>query len=225
MLSSILTFTNGSADAKSVLICIAAAIVCGFVISLLYMFKNKRYTKSMALTLILMPTLVGAIIMMVNGNLGAGIAVVGAFSLVRFRSIPGNARDIFSIFFAMAAGLATGMGYIVFAAIFTAVVSVFYLTLLLLPIAESKNAEKELRIIIPENLDFTDIFDEVLEKYTDDAELIRVKTTNLGSMFDLRYRVKLKKGTNQKEMIDAVRTLNGNLTVALGNAREDFDVL
>ncbi len=225
MLSSLLTFTNGSADAKSVIICIAAAIVCGFVISLLYMFKNRRYTKSMALTLILLPTLVGAIIMMVNGNLGAGIAVVGAFSLVRFRSIPGNARDIFSIFFAMAAGLATGMGYVAFAAIFTAVVSVFYLTLLLLPIANNKNGEKELRILVPESLDFTDVFDAVLEKYTDDAELVRVKTTNLGSMYDLRYRVKLKSGTNQKEMIDDIRILNGNLTVSLGHVKEDADVL
>lgn len=225
MLNSILTFVNGAADAKSVLICITAALVCGAVISALYMFKNKRYTKSMALTLILMPSLVGAIIMMVNGNLGAGIAVVGAFSLVRFRSIPGNARDIFSIFYAMAVGLAAGMGYIAFAAIFTAIIGAVYLVLLLLPVAETRVPLKELRIIVPESLDYTDAFDDIFERYTSEYELERVKTTNLGSMFDLRYKVKIKQEMNEKEMIDELRCRNGNLTIALGHVRDDRDEL
>jgi uncharacterized membrane protein YhiD involved in acid resistance len=150
---------------------------------------------------------------MVNGNLGTGVAVLGAFSLIRFRSVPGSSKDICTIFFAMAIGLATGMGYIAFALAVTIVMSLIMFTLAKSPFAENYNNEKELKITIPEDLDYTGVFDDLFTKYTKSAILESVKTTNLGSMFQLKYLVALKDLTLEKAFIDDLRCRNGNLTI------------
>lgn len=225
MLSSILDLQSGALSLTDVLVCVAVALLAGFICSFAYLFKNSYATKSMAVSLVILPALVQTVIMLVNGNLGAGIAVLGAFSLIRFRSVPGSARDICSIFSAMAAGLACGMGYVVFAVIISVIVALFQLLLFAIPYGVQKEQNKELRILVPESLDYTDVFNDILEKYTSSFELVRVKTTNLGSMYDLRYRIVLKNSDEIKELIDAVRCRNGNLTVAVGHWRRDGEEL
>ena len=154
--------------------------------------------------------------MMVNGNLGTGVAIVGAFSLIRFRSIPGTSKEIGTIFFAMATGLATGMGYIGFAAIITVLVGALMIVLCKTGFGDKKDETLQLKIVIPENLNFNGAFDDIFENYTNKSKLDKVKTTNLGSMFELNYLVNLKKDADQKAMIDEIRVRNGNLTVAMG---------
>lgn len=213
MLNSIIV--SGAMTVQSVAICTFAALFLGLIIACIYM-KSGTYTKSFVTTLIILPALIEIVIMMVNGNLGTGVAVLGAFSLVRFRSVPGNSRDITSIFFAMSVGLSVGMGYVTFAAMVTAVIGLALYVISKSKLGETKNSEKELRITIPENLDYTNIFDDIFEKYTKKLELNRVKTTNLGSMYELRYSVELKDSTKEKDFIDEIRCRNGNLTVLCG---------
>ena len=164
------------------------------------------------------PALVQVVIMMVNGNLGAGVAVMGAFSLVRFRSFPGSSKEICVVFFAMAIGLATGMGHLAFAVFFTIILSLLLLLLCRSPFGElhAVPTEKELRITIPEDLDYPHIFDDLFEKYTNRVTLERVKTTNLGSMFELTYHIRLKKAVQEKAFLDDLRCRNGNLTIVCG---------
>jgi len=201
---------------KGLLLCCIAAIILGLIIAVSYMICSKKYTQSFVVTLALLPILVMSVIMMVNGNLGTGIAIVGAFSLIRFRSIPGTGREIGTVFFAMAVGLATGMGYVGFAAIITVIVAGVMILLSKLKFGEKKEEHLQLKIVIPENLNFNGAFDDIFEKYTTEAKLERVKTTNLGSMFELNYMIELKDNADQKAMIDEIRTRNGNLTVACG---------
>lgn len=206
------TTVNSSVTVQSLLLCMGAAFVLGLAIAGIYMFRNT-YTKSFVITLVLMPAIVQLIIMLVNGNIGAGIAVMGAFSLVRFRSAQGTAREISSLFLAMAVGLALGMGYIGVAAIFTLILGIFTLILELLHFGEKKKQELQLRITIPESLDYTQVFDEVFQEYAKRWKLVQVKTTNMGSMFKLEYRVTLNEAKQEKEMIDAIRCRNGNLEI------------
>lgn len=206
------TTVNSSVTVQSLLLCMGAAFVLGLAIAGIYMFRNT-YTKSFVITLVLMPAIVQLIIMLVNGNIGAGIAVMGAFSLVRFRSAQGTAREICSLFLAMAVGLALGMGYIGVAAIFTLILGIFTLILELLHFGEKKKQELQLRITIPESLDYTQVFDEVFQEYAKRWKLVQVKTTNMGSMFKLEYRVTLNEAKQEKEMIDAIRCRNGNLEI------------
>jgi uncharacterized membrane protein YhiD involved in acid resistance len=189
------------------------AIIMGVVIAFTYM-KSESYTKNFVITLVLLPVLVQTVIMLVNGNLGTGIAVVGAFSLVRFRSIPGSSREISFIFFAMAVGLATGMGFLTFAAIVTVIVCAAFFLLLKTSFGDNTHTnDRKLRITIPENLDYTDVFNDILEKFTKKASLEKVKLTNLGSMFELHYNITLKDVKEEKEFIDEIRCRNGNLTI------------
>jgi len=206
------TTVSSSVTVQSLLLCMGAAFVLGLAIAGIYMFRNT-YTKSFVITLVLMPAIVQLIIMLVNGNIGAGIAVMGAFSLVRFRSAQGTAREISSLFLAMAVGLALGMGYIGVAAIFTLILGIFTLILELLHFGEKKKQELQLRITIPESLDYTQVFDEVFQEYAKSWKLVQVKTTNMGSMFKLEYRVTLNEAKQEKEMIDAIRCRNGNLEI------------
>ena len=187
----------------------------GFAISAVYRWRND-YSPTLAIGIVLLPAVVQAVIFLVNGNLGTGLAVMGAFTLVRFRSVAGSARDITCIFFAMAVGLATGMGYVLYAALFTVIVGGAYFALGTMRFGE-KEAMKNLRITIPEDLEYEGIFDDLLTAYTDKAELYTVKTTNLGSLFELQYRVMLKHDAKQKAFIDAIRCRNGNLRVILGS--------
>lgn len=225
MLNSIITTTDaGNISTVSFLFCTLASLILGMVCAFVYMFKNNC-SRSFVTALALLPAIVQVVIMLVNGNIGAGVAVMGAFSLIRFRSVPGNARDIVSIFCAMAIGLATGMGYIWLAAALTAVIGVMSILLTLTGFGAAGKRMKELRITIPESSDYTDLFDDLFEKYTDSAELIRVKTTNMGSMFQLLYRVRIKNPADEKKFIDEIRCRNGNLTVICGYSAEPGEEL
>lgn len=197
------------------IICLIVALALGIVISVTYM-KTGEYSKNFARTLIVMPVLISVVMTLVNGNLGTSVAVLGAFSLVRFRSMQGTSRDIAYILFAMTVGLGTSLGYITFAIIFTVFVCAIHFVLHQIDFAEKKTDVKELRITIPENLDYEGIFDDIFMKYLEKWELVRVKTANLGSMYELCYRVVIKENVKQKEMMDDLRCRNGNLTIVCG---------
>lgn len=188
------------------------------------MFQGS-HSKSFVITLALLPTLVQVVMMMVNGNLGTGVAVMGAFSLVRFRSVPGSSKEILAIFFAMAIGLATGMGYISFAAVVTIVIGAVLLVLGKSRFGEEKGSEHDLRICIPESLDYNEVFDDILKKYTKKTELVKVKTTNMGSMYELTYRIVMEDPKAEKSMIDDIRCRNGNLSVMNAKAQTVRDEL
>ena len=198
------------------LLCIACALVLGLLLAGAYMFRS-RYTKSFIVTLALRPTVVCVVIMMVNGNVGAGVAVAGAFSLVRFRSVPGTAKEITMLFLAMGSGLICGMGYLGFALLFTIILSLFTLIYGQLSFGTKKTTTlyKTLTITIPEDLDYTGVFDPILSEYTSSYELIRVKTTNMGSLFRLTYNLTLRDPSKEKELIDQLRCRNGNLEISV----------
>ncbi len=198
------------------ILCIAVSLLAGIILALSYTYRTK-YTKSFIITLAMLPAIVCIVIMMVNGNIGAGVAVAGAFSLVRFRSVPGTAKEIAAVFLAMGAGLIAGMGYLAFSLLFTVImcaVSIFYNCL---DFGTSRKAAicKTLNITIPEDINYTEVFDEVLSKYTSSHELVRVKTTNLGSMFRLTYQITLIDPAKEKEFIDELRCRNGNLEISV----------
>lgn len=215
MFTSILSSVEGSMTAVGALSCTGVSIVLGLFIALIYM-SNGKYTKSFVMTLVLLPPLVQLVIMMVNGNLGTSVAVLGTFSLVRFRSVAGSSKEIACIFFAMAIGLATGMGFLTFAVMMVVVIGLAFILLEKTKFGEPKANEKDLKISIAENLDYTEIFEDIFKIYTKKCKLERVKTTNLGSMYELDYHIVLKDAAKEKEMIDAIRCRNGNLTIVCG---------
>jgi hypothetical protein len=198
------------------LLCLGASLVIGILMAFAYMYRT-RYTKSFVVTLALLPAVVCVVIMMVNGNVGTGVAVAGAFSLVRFRSVPGTAKEICTLFLAMGAGLIAGMGYLGFALLFTAVMCVMFVLYNRLDFGTKKNSAtfKTLTITIPEDLDYSGIFDDIFAEFTTSNDLVRVKSTNMGSMFKLTYNVMLRDITREKEMIDKIRCRNGNLEIAV----------
>ena len=193
----------------------AAALVLGFAIALTYCFRN-RYNHGFVVTLAMIPAIVSVVICMVNGNVGTGVAVAGAFSLVRFRSVAGSARDIGYIFFAMVVGLVCGMGYIGYAVLTTAIIGCGFLAYQAFGFGmASERATRTLRITVPEDLDYTTLFDDVLGSYTTTNELVSVKTTNMGRMYRLTYDVTLSDASKSREFIDELRCRNGNLEIAL----------
>ena len=195
------------------LLCMAVALAIGLILAAAYMYR-ARYTKSFVTTLAILPTVVCVVIMMVNGNVGAGVAVAGAFSLVRFRSVPGTAREIGILFLAMGAGLICGMGYLAYAVLFTVLLCCVMLVYGKLGFGSGKGAlQRSIRITIPEDLNYTTVFDEPLGQYTVEHELMQVKTTNMGSMFRLTYNVTLKDADAEKALIDDLRCRNGNLEI------------
>lgn len=198
------------------MLCLGFSLVLGLIMALTYMDRT-RYTKSFVVTLALLPTVVCVVIMLVNGNVGTGVAVAGAFSLVRFRSVPGTAKEICTLFLAMGAGLIAGMGYLGFAVLFTVVMCAMFLLYNRLDLGSTKNAEKykTLSVTIPEDLNYTEIFDDIFARYTTAHDLVLVKTTNMGSMFRLTYHVTLRDITREKEMVDQLRCRNGNLEIAV----------
>ena len=207
------------------MMCTAVSIVLGIIIAGAYMLCEKNYSKNYIITLALLPALVEVVIMLVNGNLGTGVAIMGAFSLVRFRSMPGNAKEIAGVFFSMVVGLATGMGYLTFAGLITVLLGVILVVLSRTGFGKKKAGDMDLRITIPEHLDYVDVFDEVFSKYTKSSELIRVKTTNMGSMYELFYKVNLQDIKNQKAFIDDLRIRNGNLNISLAKSESRSDEL
>lgn len=205
------------------LICTGVSLLLGLGSALLCMYKSS-YTQSFIITLTMLPALVQVVIMLVNGNIGAGVAVAGTFSLVRFRSAPGTAKEIIGIFLAMAIGLATGMGYVALAALFFVIVAAFLLRLTTFGFCKGDEANRILRITIPENLDYEDLFDDLLEKYAKTYALDKVKTTNMGTLYELSYTLILKTPSVPKEFLDEIRCRNGNLNVICCKAT-DKDVL
>lgn len=198
------------------LLCLGVSIVLGLVMAFGYMYRT-RYTKSFVVTLALLPAVVCVVIMMVNGNVGTGVAVAGAFSLVRFRSVPGTAKEIGTLFLAMGAGLIAGMGYLGFALLFTMILCAMFLLYQRLDFGSKKNAAayKTLGITIPESLDYTGVFENIFSEYAVSCELVRVKTTNMGSLFQLTYNVQLRDADREKELIDKLRLRNGNLEITI----------
>lgn len=195
------------------LLCIGTALLVGLILSLSYLYRS-HCSGSFLITLALLPAAVCVVIMMVNGNVGTGVAVAGAFSLVRFRSLPGTAKEITALFLAMTAGLIIGMGYLAFGLLFTLILCAALLVLQRLdPGSRRNNAYRTVSITIPEDLDYAGIFDDIFREYTLSSRLVRVKTTNMGSMFRLTYEVVLKDATKEKELIDQIRCRNGNLEV------------
>ncbi len=205
---------NGDINLMNFVIGLGISILIGLFISVMYMFK-ARYTKSFVITLALLPAIVSSIILVVNGNIGAGVALTGVFSLIRFRSVPGSAQEIGAIFLAMGAGLIVGMGYAIYACIFTVVLCFVNLMYLQLGMGESKDTKKIMKITIPEDLDYSDWIDDIFEIYTHNNNLLSVKSTNMGSLFKLEYEIDFKESANEKNFIDEIRCRNGNLEISL----------
>lgn len=196
------------------IILVLISLGLGGILALIHTYKND-YTKSFVMTLSILPAVVAVVILMVNGNIGAGVAVAGAFSLVRFRSAPGTAREIGAIFAAMSTGLIMGMGYIGYAVLFTALIGIAMLVFAKLSLGEKKTSRKILKITIPESLDYSDVFDDILKTYTKSYRLNQVKTSNMGSLFKLSYEIVMADGSSEKEFIDKLRTRNGNLEISV----------
>ncbi|MBQ1474768.1 MAG: DUF4956 domain-containing protein [Ruminococcus sp.] len=216
-------FTTDSITIVQGLIVTGVALVLGLISSLVYRFKSYC-SKSFAVTLTIIPAIVAMLIMMVNGlATGAGIAVLGVFSLVRFRSQPGSSREILAIMLSMAIGLACGGGYITFAVFAAAVVCIVWLILFSTPFGDNGN-KKELRIEIPENLDYEGLFDDIFKEFTTKNEVITVKTVQMGSVYELRYHISLKRDKSEKAFIDAIRARNGNLPVSCGRVKNDTEL-
>ncbi|MPM34680.1 hypothetical protein SDC9_81267 [bioreactor metagenome] len=224
MLDSVFTTTIGAVSVSSLLAATAVSLVLGTVAAVVHRFRNT-VSKQFSITLALLPVIVQIVILLVNGNLGTGVAIAGAFSLVRFRSVPGTARDICSIFLAMVIGLAAGTGYLAVAALLVLVVGGMSLIFTVSPFGESKGGEKELKITIPENLDYTGAFDDLFTRYTHSARLDRVRTTNMGSLYQLTYRIALKDASEEKNLLDDLRCRNGNLEISCGKVSTAPDSL
>lgn len=206
-----------SFSAGDYLICTLTALVLGCLIAAASSFRTG-YSRSFLLTLIILPPIVQTVIMLVNGNIGTGVAVAGAFSLVRFRSAPGSAREIAGIFLAMAAGFAAAVGYLAIAVLFTLILCAVLVLWALL--AGPDRREMELRITVPESLNYAHAFDDLLQQYTVGARLVSAKTTNMGSLYKLRYTLRMKDPDAEKELLDALRCRNGNLEIQLGIAAQ-----
>ena len=212
-LKSLLTLNLN--DLTGFLLCMLFALISGLIMAFGYTVKN-RYTKSFVLTIALLPAIVCVVIMVVNGNIGAGIAVMGAFSLIRFRSAPGTAKEIIMIFSAMGAGLLAGMGSLIISVIFSVILTLIFILYNCLTLGKGGREKfKVLTVTIPEDLDYSEIFDDIFAEYTSSHELIKVKTTNMGSMFRLTYNVSLKDPKKEKAMIDMIRERNGNLDITV----------
>ncbi len=198
------------------LTCLGVSLIMGLLMALVYMYRS-RYTKSFVVTLALLPAVVCVVIMMVNGNVGTGVAVAGAFSLVRFRSVPGTAKEICMLFLAMGAGLILGMGYLGFGVVYTLVLCGAFWVYNRLDLGVGKNGAryKALTVTIPEDLDYSTVFTDILAEYTTNWELVRVKTTNMGSMLRLSYWITLRDVAREKQMLDALRCRNGNLEISI----------
>ena len=212
-------------DMTSSLICTGVSIALGALSAFLYRLGKKRCSNSLTITLVVLPAMVQTVIMLVNGSVGAGLAVMGAFILVRFRSTPGNARDICFIFYSMCIGLATGMGYIAFAVLLAITVGIVLAVLGLIPRFRDVQRRKILRITIPEDMNYTDAFSDIFDEFLSSSELVMVKSTAMGTLFDLRYEIVEKDAAREKELIDKLRTRNGNLTISIGLAPDSCESL
>ena len=221
MFSNLLTAeTTETMATAGVMICIGASLALGIIVSLVYKYAENGAKKDFLITLAVLPVLVQTVIMMTSGNLGSAVAVMGAFSLVRFRSAPGSAREILFIFYAMAVGLCCGIGQIALAAVITVVVALFLALLLKSPLGKPDDRIRNLKIRMPEDEDYTSIFTDVFERYTEHVRRKSVRTVNLGSMLDVEYDIRLKDVALEKQFLDELRVRNGNLKVILSQTGE-----
>ncbi|WP_148887683.1 DUF4956 domain-containing protein [Streptococcus sp. Marseille-P6264] len=207
-------FTDTAVDPAMMMLAIGVSLLLGLVVAKVYQFKTV-YSKSFVMSLALLPTLIAIVIFLVNGSLGAGVAVMGAFSLIRFRSAPGGAKELVSIFLVMTIGIAIGMGYLVFATVFTFIMSLVMLLLEVVNFGQMKHSMRQLTVVIPESLDYESIFDDIFNKAANHIELANVKTSDMGSLFKIKYILQLNGQMTEKELIDALRTRNGNLEIAI----------
>lgn len=207
-------FTDTAVDPVMMMLAIGVSLLLGLVVAKVYQFKTV-YSKSFVMSLALLPTLIAIVIFLVNGSLGAGVAVMGAFSLIRFRSAPGGAKELVSIFLVMTIGIAIGMGYLVFATVFTFIMSLAMLLLEVVNFGQMKHSMRQLTVVIPESLDYESIFDDIFNKAANHVELANVKTSDMGSLFKIKYILQLNGQMTEKELIDALRTRNGNLEIAI----------
>lgn len=224
LFASLLIESTAAFSLTNFLMCTIASLGLGAIISLSYMWTNV-HNKGFVITLFVLPSIVQMVILLVSGSVGTGVAALGAFSLVRFRSIPGTAKEISSIFLAMAVGLATGTGYVGIAILFTLMVCATMLALNYSSFGEKRAGERSLKVTIPENLDYTTVFDSVFDDFTRDSELLSLRTTNMGSLYRLEYRIELNDDANEKQLIDELRTRNGNLEISCSRLIEGKEVL
>ena len=223
MFNTIFDNTATGLDIKTVLICSAVALVLGIAVAFTHM-KTSRTTKGFVTTLVVLPMLVMAVMIMIIGNLGTSIAILGAFSLIRFRSIQGDAKELLSVFFVMMIGLALGMGHVLFAIVITTIGVVAIIIFAKTHFLEPNAYNRSLKIVIPEDLDYDEVFDDIFKKYTTKAELVRTKTMNMGSLYKLTYDVTMKKGIKEKEFLDEIRVKNCNLKVLLSQPETEKEM-
>ena len=223
MFNTIFDTTSTGLDITTGLICAGVALLLGVVIAIMHM-KTSQTTKGFLVTLATLPLLVMAVMIMINGNLGTSIAILGAFSLIRFRSIQGKAKDLLSVFFAMMVGLACGMGHILFAAVITAIAVVAILFFTYTPFLEPNKKQRVLKIVVPEDLDYEEVFNDIFRKYTSRADLTKMKTVNMGSLYKLTYDVTMKNGVKEKDFLDEIRVKNCNLKVLLSHPCQEEEI-
>ena len=207
------TIFSETISLEQALIMIAVAFALGLVLSATYMLTSSFYSKNFAVSLLVIPALISIVIALIHDNQTLSLATIGAFTLIRFRSMQGTSRDLSYILSTVTIGLACGMGYVLFG---SAIVCVVMFVLNAVNYGQPRSEKKELRVIIPENLDYSGVFDDIFDKYVKTVELVRVQTTNLGSMYELQYHIVLKNPAEEKAMIDEIRTRNGNLNIVCG---------
>lgn len=221
------TINDGSIETTETLLCMLFAVVLGIIIATVYVLSIKKEEASVSffITLIILPAIVALVITLVGSNIARALSIGGVFTLVRFRSAQGDAKDISFVFLAMGAGLASGLGFLTMA--FFAVVVLGVIIILVSKVAKGifETNEEELKIVIPEDMNYSDTFKEIFEQYTDKADLTKVKTTNMGTLYELTYRILVKKDADEKGFIDAIRTKNGNLNVSLAKHLKKDDRL
>lgn len=223
MFNTIFDNTTTGLNVDTALICAGVALLLGIVVAITHM-KTTQSTKEFLITLAVLPVLVMAVMIMINGNLGTSIAILGAFSLIRFRSIQGKAKELLSIFFAMTIGLACGMGHVLFAAVITLIAVIAILILSYTKFLEPDKKQRVLKIVIPEDLDYEDVFSDIFKKYTKKSTLVRMKTANMGSLYKLTYDITLKSGIKEKEFLDEIRVKNCNLKVLLSHPCQEEEI-
>lgn len=214
MFNSIFDASTTGLEVSTALIAAGVALVLGIALAITHQ-KTSQTTKGFLITLAVLPLLVMAVMIMINGNLGTSIAILGAFSLIRFRSLQGRGKDLLSVFFAMMIGLACGMGHILFGTVITVIAIIAIVVLSFTHFLEPNPSERILKIVIPEDLDYDEVFNDIFKKYTTRAKLVTMKTINMGSLYNLTYDVKLKRGVKTKAFLDEIRVKNMNLKVLL----------
>lgn len=226
MLDSIFTSATATETLtlSGMLAAVGTALILGLVISLVYLNTHKQegYSTGFLITLIMLPAIIAIIILLIGNNIARAFSLAGAFSLVRFRSAPGDPKDIAYVFFTLAVGLACGMGYLAYGAIFALILCLVMIVLQVTGFGKTKTDAMQLKITIPENLNFQGLFDDILTKYADSWRMKQVRTTDFGTLFQVAYNITLKSGVNQKQFLDDLRCRNGNQNISLTLRENEF---